>query len=153
MNRLEVAQSLLSLGDQSHTVEPTRTREKENQEVDDGTATQTDLTISLIQKMQEELAGCYKIIGDLNSQISQHKTFSEAYLINDDVVKFYSGLPNLTTLKAVYDLVSKSMSSQEGTKLTDFQEFMATMAKLRLNCPLQDLATRINVSCATVSRI
>ncbi len=74
-------------------------------------------------------------------------------MINDDVVKFYSGLPNLTTLKAVYDLVSKSVTRQEGTKLTGFQEFMATMAKLRLNCPLQDLATRLNVSCATVSRI
>ncbi len=69
-NRLEGAQSLLSLGDQSH-VEPTR--EQEDPKVDDGTATQTDLTISLIQKMQEELAGCYKVIGELNIKVSQQK--------------------------------------------------------------------------------
>ncbi len=69
--------------------------------------------------MQEELAGCYKVIGELNIKVSQQKViFSEEYLINDDVVKFYSGLPNLTT---VYDLVSKSVSRQEGTKLTGFQ--------------------------------
>ena len=39
------------------------------------------------------------------------------------------------------------------TKLSSFQEFMTTMVKLRLNCEVQDLAYRLNISPATVSRI
>ena len=37
--------------------------------------------------------------------------------------------------------------------LSNFQEFIATPIKLRLNTPLQDLAYRFNVSLSTLSRI
>ena len=37
------------------------------------------------------------------------------------------------------------------TKLSSFQEFMATMVNIRLNCEVQDLAYRLNISPATVS--
>ena len=38
------------------------------------------------------------------------------------------------------------------TKLTDFQEFMIVMAKLRLHSQLQELAYKFDESVATVSR-
>ena len=151
-NRLEAAQSLLSLGECGHTESTVPT--EEDMEEENGMATQTELTLTSIQKMQEELDRSKQIIGDLSSQLSGHKaTFSEEYLANDDVVRFYTGLPNFKVLKAVFDLVKKSVPMHDRTKLTGFQEFMATMAKLRLNCPLQDLATRLDVSCSTISRI
>ena len=68
-------------------------------------------------------------------------------------MKFYTGLPNIMVLKAVFDLVEKAVQSCDTSKLTRFQEFMATVMKLRLNCQVQDLAYRFNVSCSTVSRI
>ena len=142
-----------------------------------GTATQTELTLTSIEKMQEELDRTKQEldrskqeldrskleldetkqeldrskedISDLNRQLSGHKaTFSEEYLANDDIVRFYTGLLNRKVLKAVFDLVRKCVSQAERSKLTAFQEFMA---KLRLNCPLQDLATCLDVSCSSVS--
>ena len=74
-------------------------------------------------------------------------------MANDDVVRFYTGLPNFKVLKAVFDLFKKSVPMHDRTKLTGLQEFMVTMPKLRLNCPLQDLATRLDVSWSTISRI
>ena len=151
-NRFEAAQSLLSLS-VSTSVEPMTIVEE-----DKGMAmeTQTELTSSLIQSTQEELDRCHQVIGELNGLLSQQKSaFSEESLTNSDVVKFYSGMPNLKVLRAVFDLVKKAVpvSRSEGCKLTAFQEFMATIVKLRLNCLMQDLATRLNVSCATVSRL
>lgn len=39
------------------------------------------------------------------------------------------------------------------TKLTQFQEFVLTLMKLRLDCPLKDLAFRFGISITTVSRV
>ena len=38
-------------------------------------------------------------------------------------------------------------------KLKPFQEFICVLMKLRLNCPMQDLAYRFKVSVSTISRI
>ena len=80
-------------------------------------------------------------------------SFSEESLENDEIVKFYTGLPNIKVLKAVFNLVERSVSHSDSTKLTKFQEFMSVMVKFRLNCQVQDLAYRFSVSCATISRI
>ena len=162
---LKVPLSLLSLGEP----EPTIPDEEEDMDMEEGTgaATQTGLTLTSIEKMQEELDRTKQEldrskqeldetkqeldrskedISDLNRQLSGHKaTFSEEYLANDDIVRFYTGLPNLKVVKTVFDLMRKCVSHTERSKLTTFQEFMATMAKLRLNCPLQDLATRLDM--------
>ena len=123
-------------------------------EEETGMATQTELTVTSIEKLHQELDRSKQVISDLTSQLSGHKaTFSEEYLATDDIVRFYTGLPNLKVLNAVFDLVKKCVSMHDKSKLTSFQEFMVTMANLRLNCPLQDLATRLDVSCSTISRI
>ena len=151
-NRLEAAQSLLSLGESSH-MESTVPNEEEDREEETGTATQTELTLTSIEKMHQELERSKQVISDLNSQPLGHKaTFSEEYFTTDDIVRFYTGLPNLKVLKTVFDLVKKCVSMHDKSKLTGFQEFMVTIAKLQLNCALQDLATRLDVSCSTVSR-
>ena len=134
--------------------ESTVPNEEEDREEETGSyGFTTELTLTSIEKMHQELDRS-KQVSDLNSQLSGHKaTFSEEYFTTDDVVRFYTGLPNRKVLKTVFNLVKKCVSMHDKSKLTGFQEFMVTMASLRLNCPLQDLATRLDVSCSTVSRI
>ena len=73
---LEAAQSLLSLGESSH-MECTVPNEEEDREEE---ATQTELTLTSIQKMQQELDRSKQVISDLNNQLSEHKAaFSEGY--------------------------------------------------------------------------
>ena len=68
--------------------------------------------------------------------------FSEESLNSDHLVKFYTGLPNILVLKSVFSLVEKAVQGGENYKLSLFQEFMATVIKLRLNCQVQDLFYR-----------
>ena len=74
--------------------------------------------------------------------------FSKESLHSDEIVKFYTGLPNIKVLKTVFELVNKTVHTNDTTRLSPFQEFVATVVKLRLNCPVQDLAHRLNTSCA-----
>ena len=70
-------------------------------------------------------------------------------------MNFYTGLPNLKILKAIFDHVCVTLPSEKALlcKLTKFQEFMLVMIKMRLDSPVVDLAYRFGVSPATVSRI
>ena len=115
------------------TVEPVPDIGEAEQE---GVATQTDLTCASLQDMQEQLDLCHQVNNHLTVRFSPTvATFTEESLGNNEIVKFYT------------------MPSSGVTKLSSFQEFMATMVKLRLNCEVQDLAYRLNISPATVSRI
>ena len=68
---------------------------------------------------------------------------------------FYTGLPNLKVLKAVFNCVSITLPSERSAqcKLSKFQKFIVVMLKLRINVPLVDLSYRFNVSTSTISRI
>ena len=139
----EAAEALLTLCD-TPTVEPVET----------GVATQTELTSTNVQDMQDELDRSREIVNDLTLRLTQQVApYTEESLTSDQIVKFYTGLPNKKVLKAVFKLVENSVQGCENSKLTRHQEFMATVMKLRLNCQIQDLAFRFNVSCSTVSRI
>ena len=65
--------------------------------------------------------------------LTQHHLMSS--LQNDNCVRFYIGLPSFRVLKAVFEFVAPPMElvNRNPTKLTDFQEFMIVMAKLRLD--------------------
>ena len=67
---------------------------------------------------------------------------------------FYTGSPNIKVLRVIFDHVIKTVPMEGTCKLAPFQQFMwCTLLKLRLNCPIQDLAYRFDISKATVSRI
>ena len=122
--RVEAAQSLLLLSDTS-TVEPVPDIVEAEQE---GVATQTDLTSASLQDMQEQLNWCHQVINYFTMRFSPTvATFTKESLGNNETVKFYTGLSNLKVLKAVFDLVKNSMPSSGVTKLSSFQEFMATL--------------------------
>ena len=67
----------------------------------------------------------------------------------DKFVQQYTGLLNFRVLKSVYDFVALK---DKNTKLSPFQEVLATMIKLWHNPSSQDLAYWFHVS-STVSRI
>ena len=84
--------------------------------------------------------------------VPPQRPFCEDEFRNDDKkVNFYTGLPSLDTLKAVF-LRLNPFVTRKAQHITRFQEFVMTLMKLRLNMPLEDLAYRFNVSVSTVSR-
>ena len=107
--------------------------------------------------MQRELNTYYETIRKLSDKISRTAPFNEQSLRNDhcERFRFYTGLPSSRVLKAVFEFVAPIMKfvNRNPTKLTDFQEFMIVMAKLRLDSPLQEFAYKFEVSVATVSNI
>ena len=107
---------------------------------------------SKVEALEREL-----IVSKSNTRVLAEKlppvAFSEESLVNDEMVRFYTGMPNIKIVKAVFDHVSRTLSSDSSTKLSPFQELMCTLLKLRLNSPIEDLAYRFGVSPSTVSRI
>ena len=78
--------------------------------------------------------------------------FDETYFANDnEKVRFYTGLPAYDVLQTVLQYVSKFVVRKSPT-LSQFQELVLTLMKLKLNMPMQDLAYRFGISIATVSR-
>lgn len=109
-----------------------------------------------VTTLKKELQRCQLIIQELSTKLEQHlPPFSEESLKDDSSVNFYTGLPNLKILKAIFDHVCITLPGERTSqcKLTKFQEFMLVMLKLRLSSPIVDLAYRFDVSPATVSRL
>ncbi len=111
-------------------------------------STQTELTSQIL----DNIDSYKKQIQELETRMLANHNFSEEILeSNDEMVKFYTGLPSYSILKTVFEFCAPQIS--RGTKLTQFQEMMLTFVKLRLNPPLKDLAYRFDLSVSTVSRI
>ena len=107
----------------------------------DGIATQTDVISVSIDAMTKELDHCNHMIRNLSGKLTRCIEFSKISLKDDDMVRFYTGLPNLAILKAVFTFVQKALpcSGQSTSKLSSFQEFVATLVKPRLKSQVQDL--------------
>ncbi len=79
--------------------------------------------------------------------LANHNFSEEILESNDEMVKFYTGLPSYSILKTVFEFCAPQIS--RGTKLTQFQEMMLTFVKLRLNPSHKDLAYRFDLSVST----
>eukprot|EP00795_Rhopilema_esculentum_P009843 gene9843-18421_t len=67
--------------------------------------------------------------------------FDREDMLEDEKVLFYTGLPTLKLLDAVYEHVAQYVTRRSLT-LTKYQELVLALIKLRLNVPYQDLAYR-----------
>lgn len=151
-DQLRAAETLLSLSSSENP--PSPCEQDQHLVVKLDTATQTYMTSASIDQMTRELYSSSDKIRDLSGKLTQCIAFSETSLKDDDTVRFYTGLPNLGLLKAVFVFAEKALPSEQSTtKLTRFQEFVTTLVKLRLNSQVQDLAYRLDVSTSTISRI
>ena len=104
------------------------------------------------QKDAFEVQDMEKKIKDLESKCISMNAIED----NENLVKFYTGLPDYDTLKAVFDLCCDCLPStaEHGSrKLTNHNEFLLTLMKLRLNLRNADLAFRFGVAESTVSKI
>ena len=112
---------------------------------------QTDLTVESISQLQVQLHTANARIMSFEDKLALLEPFTEKSFEDDKRTLFYTGLPNCDLLKAVFQFVAPSNVVRLRV-LSDFQEFVATLMKLRLNPPLLDLAYRFNVSVSTISR-
>ncbi|KAG0424515.1 hypothetical protein HPB47_028259 [Ixodes persulcatus] len=87
----------------------------------------------------------YSLRESLNARCLTYATF----LRDDELTKFYTGLPNFKLLNGVFTLVKELVRHIPINALPQFQEFVVTLIRLRLNVPLRDLAFRFDVSEAT----
>jgi len=111
----------------------------------DASHQQTAATDTEIKEMQKKI-----------STLESRCLTMESLKDNDKQVKFYTGLPNYDTLKIVFELASKCLPSttEHGhRKLTNSDEFLLTMIKLRLNLRNADLGFRFGVAESTMSNI
>ena len=105
--------------------------------------------------MSEELKATKSNEAKLTSKLDtlSSRIVSQQVLENDDKqVKFNTGLPSFAVLKAVFDLVNKTLPANYFTGCDIFDQFLMTLIKLRLNVTDQDLAYRFGVNQSTVSR-
>ena len=66
-------------------------------------------------------------------------------------VNFYTGLPNSYVLVTVFEFVSSGVQHSSQSALTQFQEFVMTLMRLRLYLTIADLAYRFAISTSTNS--
>ena len=62
---------------------------------------------------------------------------------------FYTGLPNITIVKCIFEHSSKGLSQEGGNKLALFKNLCILM-KLRTNAVINDLVYQFNVSNARI---
>ena len=121
--------------------------------------TQTGNSFDETAELKKKIDCQEKVIKDLQQTVQnltmkiKPPSFSEQTFVSDDYVKFYTGLPNITILKAVFGHVLPAVSLSDSSKLMPFQEYIAVLMKFRLNSNHQDLAYQLGVSMATISRI
>lgn len=113
-------------------------------------AVQTDLTMEVVGAMEADLKECLKTNFQLKSDLSKQNLDIDSFKNEDDKTKYYTGLSNFTVLITLYSFLQAHIS--ECIKLTKFQQLILVLMRLRVNCPVQDLAYRFRISVATVSR-
>lgn len=80
-------------------------------------------------------------------------SLTEASFKNDpEKVQFYTGLPNYFVFETVMWLLVPHMKGDKNAKLSNFQQILLTLMRLRLDLRNQDLAYRFGVKVSTVTR-
>ena len=115
-------------------------------------ATQTDLSMQVINSMENENCQLNRENSQLRESIRLRGLNKERLSSNDSMVKFYTGLPSFTVLMAIFNFIAPYMPQYSRTVLSTFQQFIMTLMKLRLNLFDQDIAYRFEVSQSTVSK-
>ena len=87
------------------------------QEIKERLGTQTDLTSDMIAKLQVELVESCSTLRSLKKKLEQTTSFCEASLQHDEVVRFYTGFPNLKILKSIFYFVTPFTTNHTTAKL------------------------------------
>lgn len=104
-------------------------------QADDGSREIVDRLKQEVNRLRVEL---YSLRESLNARCLTYAAFQR----DDELTKFYTGLPNFQLLDAVFTLVKGLVRHSSINALPQFQEYVVTLIRLRLNVPLRDLAFR-----------
>ncbi|XP_072146248.1 uncharacterized protein [Dermacentor andersoni] len=105
-----------------------------------------------IGHLEEENRHLLSELRDAKQELSMHVLSEDILKTREDMVQFYTGLPNFALLFVLFNLLKEGATHTSRNSLTAFQEMVIFLMRLRLNTPLQDLAYRFHVSQSTVSR-
>ena len=107
----------------------------------------TDLNMESLDALEKECCRFRHKIFELKATLNDIRLTKEALEGADGQVKFYTGLPSFVTLIAIFNFVSAHIVESCTTRsLTNFQQFLMVLIKLRLNILYQDLAYRFGIN-------
>ena len=115
---------------------------------------QTDLTLVDITALEHDCQQRMNETHLLKEQINRKSYPLQESLKNDArLLTFYTGLTSMTVFASVFNFVSSIIPQTQNSKLTQFECFILTLMKLRLNLSNYDLSLRFAVSETTVGRV
>ena len=113
---------------------------------------QTQLSSIDIANMEDDLKRSTEEINKLKREVLSASLTQESFENNDEKVSFYTGLPNFTTLMAIFDLFEPFITITARTSLDKFQQVLLFLMRMKLNLIYEDLGYRFVVSRSTTSR-
>lgn len=124
--------------------------ENVEESLDDGTATQTDVTMEDLEKQSETLK-LYKVkIDNLSHRLNNVLLTYESLENDNQKCLYYTGL-NFSLLKIVFNKLKDFIPVWTVSALEPFQQFLLTLIKLRLNPQFKYLAYQFGISQSTCS--
>ena len=100
-----------------------------------------------------EVQTCNPQLCDASVQTEPCNFFEEKnFLSHDEKVRYYTGLPTCMLLLQTFEFIMKPFSHGEKRSYY-WRSLLIVLLKLRLNLGLQDIAYRLDISVATVSRL
>ena len=106
-----------------------------------------------VSTLQLDNASLRSEIAQLRDRVSK-LSLEESTMVDDNKkVAFLTGLPSYQALMRVLGLVQQFIPDHFNRKLSNFQEFLLVLMKLRLNLCEQYLAYRFDIHQSTVCRI
>ena len=115
------------------------------------TCCQTDLDVETIKRNDNCMQVIIEELTLAKSQLLASQLSKKSFENNDELTKFYTGLPKFEVLNHVFNLVHPHVKTTSQNALNQFHEFILVLIRLKLNPPLQDLAFRFNISVSTAS--
>jgi len=117
------------------------------------TSCQTDLTVEQINQYEVYVQNLTSELVNLKKDICNMSLAEDGFKDNEVKTKFYTGLQNYLLLMCVFNLLIPKLKTTSANALSQFQEYVMVLMRLKLNLPLQDLGYRFKISTSTVSRI
>ena len=105
---------------------------------------QTELDMAQLDRQQIYMQDITDELSSTKGQLLSVQLTEDSFRDNDDKTKFYTGIPKFSLLMHVLNLIAPHIKRNTQNALSQFQEFLLVLIRLKLNSPLQDLAYRFN---------
>ena len=113
---------------------------------------ENSILVETCKKLQEECKEPKESETKSEGKLVEFSLTQECFRGNDAKVKYYTGLPNFSTLMALFNFLSPCVEIGNRSVLSAFQQMVVVLMKLRLNVGDQDIAFRFGTSQSTISR-